>query len=323
MRKLISKNPQSNQKSNKLIWAIDPTQNPADAKNIVIELKTWAKHLKCEILPVTIISKSIMNLPFDIGLPWRDTFVPSMEKAVDLYLKKTNLKDHLPPELLFIPWISTRKMADALTQFAKKQKALIIFAHTRAKSTRSPVRFGGFTEALITSSHIPVLLLNPNSLPSALPTSKDPSILFPTDFTRQSKTFLTKIQPWAKSLNAKIILYNQLETPYIYPTDYNDNWHYLTVNVVTMMSEIEKSRIHKAKLWAADLLKHHTKCTTLINRQKRDLVTDILQTAKQNKANLIAMVSHSGPIAELVIGSIAHDVLLQAKCPMIISHDSL
>lgn len=40
-------------RKNKIIWSVDPTQDPAAAKNIIKELKVWAKHLNCDVQPVS------------------------------------------------------------------------------------------------------------------------------------------------------------------------------------------------------------------------------------------------------------------------------
>ncbi len=304
----------SSNKKNKIIWSVDPTQNPAEAKNIIKELKIWAKHLKCEVQPVSIFSKSTLNFPIEMAFPWKDKLQEVAQRSITRYLKKTQAKGFLPPELVFVPALSNRKMASEMAKYAEKRNAQLIFANTRAKKTWNPFRLGGFAETLVATSRVPVLLLNPSSVPS----SKIPSILFPTDFSQDSKNALVKLEPWAKAFNSKIFLYDQVETPNIYPSDFSGIGQAQTRNMESMIKDVEKSRLKKGAEWSALLEEQNIKSSLLVQRQRKHLAADILEAAKKNKASLIAIASRSGPVTQALLGSVARDILLQAKCPVLI-----
>ena len=301
-------------KKNKIIWSIDPTQDPAEAKNAIKELKTWAKYLDCDVQPVSIFSKSILNFPMEMPFPWKDRLREVAQKAVTRYLKTTRVKGFLPPELVFVSTLSSRKMASEMAKYAENKKAQLIFANTRAKKTWNPFRMGGFSETLVATSRVPVLLLNPSSLPS----TKLPSILFPTDFSRDSKIALARLEPWAKAFGSKILLYNQVETLNFYPSEFNEIAQTQAVNMESMISDVEKSRLRKGAEWSNLLQKQNIKSSLLVLRQRKHLAVDILEVAKKNKATLIAIASRSGPVAQALLGSVSRDILLQAKCPVLI-----
>ena len=109
----------STNKQNKIIWAVDPTQNPADARNLIKEMKAWAKHLNCSIQPVSIFSNRALNFPVELAFPWKERFEEVAQKSLNRYFKKANIKDFLPPEKIFIPSSSTRKMAAELAKYAE------------------------------------------------------------------------------------------------------------------------------------------------------------------------------------------------------------
>lgn len=302
-------------KRSKIIWAFDPTQKPSDVKNLVTELKLWAKQLNCDIQPVSILSNRALNLPVELAFSLTERNEKTGRKAVDRYLKKVGLKT-LAPEILFISSTSRRKMAAELVRYAERHNAVLIFANARAKNIWNPIRLGGFTETLIAISRTPVLLLNPDSKPS----TKIPSILFPTDFGRESKDALWSLAPLAKAFGAKVLLYNQLEAPAGYMSEFGVDLASQTASLKSMMKNVKKTRQKKAIPLLNVLAEQNVGAQLLIEDQRRSLSLDILDTAKSKKVRLISLTSSSGPIAQTMVGSIARDILLQAKCPVLIFH---
>ena len=173
---------------------------------------------------------------------------------------------------------------------------------------------GGFAETLVAVSRTPVLLLNPEAKPS----TQIPSILFPTDFSQDSKKALLNLGPWAKAFRSKILLYSQVETPVIYASEFSGYWP--AANIDSLMKDVEKSRQKKAKQWSNVLAEQNVESRILIQNQKKSLGADVLEFAKKNNASLIALASRGGPVAQAVLGSVARDILLQAKCPVLIFH---
>jgi nucleotide-binding universal stress UspA family protein len=311
---MSSINATNGNRKNKIIWAVDPTQNPTDAKNLIKEMKSWAKHLGCAIQPVSIFSNRTLNFPVELAFPWKEKFEEVAQKSIDRYFKKAGIKDVLPPEKIFISSNSNRKMAAELAKYAEKKKGLLIFAHTKAKKTWNPFRLGGFAETLAAVSRTPVLLLNPEAKPS----TQIPSILFPTDFSQDSKNALLNLSSWAKAFHSKVLLYSQVETPAIYTTEYSGYWPAQLASLELLMKDIEKSRQKKAQQWSNILAEQNVDTRILIQHQKRSLGSDVLEAAKKSNVNLIALASHSGPVTQAILGGVARDVLLQAKCPVLI-----
>ena len=300
---------------NKIIWAVDPTQNPMAAKNIVLELKFWSDILDCDIQPLSILSKSSFNFPSEIKLPSDNQFEVLAHKIINGYLNKIRIQRLLPAQIVFVPAMSKRKMAVELAKYADDQRPLIIFANTQARKTWNPYRLGGFAERLIATSKVPVLLLNPQSLPS----SKISTTIFPTDFSPKSKMALDILTPWAKAFESKILLYNQIEAPYVYSGSFKGAWGSPELAVIANMKNIEVERNKKGQAWARNLLlKEGINCVVQVQRQQKQLSEQIVQIAKKNKAGLIAIASYSDPVDQFVLGSVAQNVLLQATCPVLV-----
>ncbi|MGE0633895.1 MAG: universal stress protein [Pseudobdellovibrionaceae bacterium] len=302
---------------NVIIWAIDPSQDPSEAKNLIKELRTWARHLNCEIQPVSVFSKSVLSLTKKLPIPWEGNADKFAREAVGLYLKQTQCTEFLPPKIIFASTLSNRKMASVLAKHAESENALMIFAYTRAKKTWNPFRLGGFAETLVATSRVPVLLLNP----SARPSSKISSILFPTEFSHESKNALLNLAPLAKNFDSQVLIYSQIENFPLYPMPISFNGTVPPMmDIASTLRQVEESRTKKAQRWVHLLEGQGIDCSHLIRRQRKNLSADILDIANKNKVNLIAMASLSGPVSQALLGGVARDLLLEAKCPVLIFH---
>ncbi len=287
-----------------IVWALDSGQSPKDSRNIVEEMKNWATRLNCNIQPVSLYSNAVYNFPMEMSFEWLGEFEEEEEKYLAKYIEK--LGDlFLPPKLLFVPTRSNRRMAMDLAKYASVEKAKLIFANTRAKKSWRAFRLGGFAEALIASSEVPVLLMNLRTKSSG----SKPSFLFPTNFSRESIAALKTLTPWAKEFNSSMLLYNQIETPYS-----------RSRAVESLLESFEKSRRKKGRGWVEFLNQQGVTGSVLIQRQNKDLVSDILSAAKKNKSGIIALASHPGRFAQTILGGTARDILLQANSPVLIFH---
>lgn len=301
---------------NKIIWAIDPTKDPNQARYITQELRTWSSKLNLEVLPVYVFPKKSLSSSLSLeGKPsWNERFDQVIEASLLRYLKKVKCSDFLHPKVLTSVSDSTRVMALTLADYALKQRAPLVFVSTRAKQTWNPFRLGGFAETLAASSRVPVLVMNSTARPSG----KQPQILFPTDLGRESKAALGLLGPWAKALGADVRIYNQVETLVPYQSEFyglaaGSQYKDLT-------KSYQQAREKRARAWASSLSKKQVNCETLVRPQQKYLANEIGSLEKKMKAGLIAMASHSGTLTQALLGSVAHDVLLQAKCPVIIFH---
>lgn len=297
-----------------IVWAVDPTREPKDSENIIKELKIWSAHLNCDVLPVSIFSNTTFNMPMELSGLWKEKFEQLAEAYLNRYFKGLDTKTFLPPEKIFTDSTSNRRLALELSRYSERKKAIIIFANTHSQKSWNPFRLGSFSEVLISTSRVPVFLLNAKTKP----VSRIPSILFPTDFARDSKYALLNLSSWAKAFQSEVLLYSQIETPMVISSELNGYWPYDARSFESVMKTIKKSRLKKAAQWASFLKKGKIKSKILIERQKGTIASDLLEIAKKNKVGIIAMASHSGPTSQAILGSVAKDVLLQSRCPVLI-----
>lgn len=303
-----------NQNNKTIIWAVDPTQNPSDAKNLILEIEIWSKRLNCSIQPVSIFSNSFLNFPIQLPGNWREKYEELTRNTLSKYLKKTGITEYLPPKRIFTSASSKTKLATELANYAIKNKAVLIFANTTGNKLWNPFRLGSFSESLMAISRTPVVLLNPLSKPTA----NIESILFVTDFKRDSHVALQNLTPWAKAFNSQIIIFNQVERPSINMSELNIYWPSQTDNPESVLQNIEELRREKANRWSSQLKKAYVDSKILIHRERKSLALDIHEVAKKNAVGLIALASRTGLIGQTFLGSLAKEIALHSRYPVLI-----
>tara|TARA_B110001454_G_C12723220_1_gene435917 strand:+ start:3441 stop:4481 length:1041 start_codon:yes stop_codon:yes gene_type:complete len=297
-------------------WAVDPFQNPKLAKHIIAELKSWAKHLDCDVQPVAIVSTSLLKYPLEIASSINGDFPKAAYSAAENYLKKAKAKGFLKPKIVFSEKASNRQMALDLSTFSKQSNALMIFANTHAKQSWNPLRLGGFAETLIAVSRIPVLLINDKVKTKA----RLNTILFPTNFSSDSRKALTILASLIKNYHAKVQIFNQVERTdmSLYSPLYFG--YAPTLDLPSLEKTTEDQRHNRGAKWVEYLSELGVKAVPLIQRQRKLLSFDIISAAKSTNANLIAMTSERGLVAGSILGSTVRDVLLHAPCPVLVMH---
>ena len=297
-----------------IVWAVDPSKNPKISAGLVQPLRKWSGALNCKIQPVLVFSTSIADFSANFAPLVFEDSRQLAEKAAQKYFKTAHGPEFLPAKILYVASLSTRRQAAELANYAFKINARFIVAHTRAKTSWNPFSLGGFAHSLMAISKVPVLLLNNQS---RLPKSFK-SILFPTDFSRESKNALFQLEPLAQSFHSQVVIYNQVESPEIYPMDlryYAPGGKY---SVLGILKELQISREKKALKWSHLLQDRNLKTTVIVNTQKKFLPREIIETADKTQVDMIALANHQGPFSQSLIGSVALDVILKAKCPVLV-----
>jgi len=298
----------------RIIWSLDPSLKLAESKDLLRELRIWARHLNCAVQPVSVFSRSLMNPPLELGISMDEDFEGLAQKSFEAYLKKLGALDLLPAQLLFVAAMSKRQFALELSKYAEKTHALMIFARTQARKSWNPFRLGGFAETLTASARVPILLMNPHARASA----KISSILFPTNFDANSLRALKCLEPIAKAFRAKVTIYNQLENPHYLQTEIGYFGQTQVLGIDYLLKEAKKIRQKRADMWSKLLQSKNLKSESIIKRARKSLSEDILNEAKRTDSQLIAIAAESGPISQAILGSHVRDLIIKAKCPVLV-----
>jgi nucleotide-binding universal stress UspA family protein len=300
-----------------IIWAIDPfeTKN-AHRAPLAKFLKILSKGLSQNITPFSVVSPGAPSWTVPVAYPYGKELQEYGKKAVKNDLKKLHMKNLNPAAIEVHESSSRRELVSDVLRFAKSNNAGYIAVNTRRLLSPLPFKVGGFAEALIGNSKIPILAVSPKAKVS----NQIKRILFPTDFTRQSHRAFQKTLEIAKQFEAQVILLH-FEIPLQVPFSFSEmaiGFH------ESYMIEAENSRHVKlersAKRWRAQADMDGVKCSFQSTRNSFSVASAILRAAKRNQADLISLAGYRSPKAPSVMGGTVRSVLSFARTPVLEIH---
>lgn len=300
-----------------VVWAIDSTKLN---DNLVKRFQALFKSMNFEdenIIPTTVFS------PFDTGL----------FGAVDKDLKKKTMNrfeqetqkqwqqysfTYKKSGFLISETNSKRDRAMALIQFAQRKKAKMIVVGSGAKSRDRLTGLGSFSEALISLSPIPVLVLG-ESVQTALPVAK---ILYPTDFSEASKLTFRKVIQFAKTKNAEVVLYHFLNLEQG-PLVYGIPWGYEVKWLDEYWQNQDKLQQEEGESWKNLAINQGVKCQFICDRKTGQLSDRIVEMIKENQTNMLAITVKRGPWSQVILGRNVRELFANSTCPVLVIHENL
>ena len=288
---------------------MDIFANQPKAASTAAFLRSFGTDPKNGLVPVYVAGpgETRLSLAFDIDDSKRYGEYPK-RKFADM-LQKANLPDLAPSaQLVKVSSPSLGAMADALVAFAKKEKGTVIAISKHSKSAVERFLVGSFTEAMISRSTLPLLILQPQSrIPARVR-----NILFATDLGEASKPAFQSSIALAKPVGAALTLFHQLEP--MYPIGFD-----LPPPGLGDIEEQRREQVRKALDGMAKLpLKAGLSVKTVVNGQYGDVADHVIESAKQEKADVVSLVRQSGRMASMILGSVARRVVRQSELPVLL-----
>ncbi len=300
-----------------IIWAIDPYNTEKKLLlNSAVYLKKLANDLNANVKPVYTLTPKSFSLPTDVFIPpTTEDFAYKVQNDLNEALRQFKFDNFLPGTVLLDKSTSIRGAVNAFIENAKDEKAICIFATTHARKGLPRFWLGSFVETLLMHSPIPVIALNPATKTNINITS----ILFPTDFSKESKKTLQKLLPMAKSLDAKIYVMHVIRDDFLsMGTEY---YSAMTANFYSKaMAEIKESTQKRLDAMIAKCKEAKIRCEGLMVMTTQSITDEILKVSKSKKIKMVAMAAVSGPIENIIAGGITRQVVRYSKCPTWVVH---
>jgi len=289
------------------IWAIDPFADKRTQLKVAQHLKEWSRQSDTKIEPTSVLNPGQLRIPADTA-DLRDKFKAAAQKAFEKITQATKLPNLSEPSLVYCPDYSQRKSVHTFLEYAKDRKANLIALGTHSRTGVERWLLGSFAETLILQSTIPLLIVNPKThLPKKIKT-----ILYPTDLSEASEKGLDKLLPDLKRLKAKLILYHKMD--YVLPETYSMIYR---SDLYEKYLEEDEARRHKAlEKWEKKLQSEGVKVEIVIDDKAAFIPKAITKAAKKHKAQMIALVTQTGPTSAAILGSIARQVVRTSDCPI-------
>lgn len=282
-----------------VIWAVDPFEDPTKPSALAIKsLDRWAGEMGLALQPVYVASL----FPEDAA-KGELFYLDRLEKKLDSFVEKYRIQNALHGEVLIDELGSRPGAVQALLAYAQKYSSAWIALSSHGRSGFKRFLFGSFAEAVLREAKVPVLFLSKQSLRSG-----SNRVLFPTDFSRESRRAFRSFLPIASRLHFELTIFHAVSLPV--PA-------YMEAAEGIPPAYIPENYFPDKKIWASKQGKAWLERAEQAGVKARLMVLDegvglitgdtILAAAKRAGAGMVAMASESRPIDRLLIGSAAHE----------------
>jgi len=295
----------------KILWAIDALSSESSVQITPAHvIEGLANQVSPRVEPVYVRRPVMLATPTGDSLQTDD--VPEAIDNLHRLAEEVPMLRVAEPCLLTAKSPSVGASVKELLAFARQRGADMIAVGTHARSGLPRWLLGSFAECLVDHSPIPVIVANPN----IRPTKHISHVLFPTDFSPASREAFERTIDLAQELKLDVLLFHQAEKHYpefphpFLPPDL----------VVDVGDEWQRSREEEGKNWAAWGLEKSVKVKFHLGRGNEGPAHAIVHASGKLPDSLIAMASQSNALTSALIGSVTHQVIREARRPVLIIH---
>lgn len=292
------------------VIAADPFSG-LDQKPVLNFARKLAAQVGAHLEAVYVLAPSSFNWTGDFSGPWFKRYRPYAENQLENIYGAQNINY----EVALCKSSSLRESARTLIRRADRMGAHLLIVATHARQGLERLAMGSFAETLILTSDIPVLVVNPeHKFPASIR-----RILVPTDLGKESRKFVRSLRGLAERLESEIILlYKKPDPmdPIIQQGVYSlgGGW----ISAQSFLEEENDRNNEQLTEMTEDLRARGLNVSSMVDSSPFSLIESINQTALDKHADMIALVTHSGPWSAAILGSVARSLVRSATVPILI-----
>ncbi len=297
----------------KIIWAADPLEDKQLRNHSIQVLRDLSKRTGATIEPVYVLSDGLLSLSVS-KVDLEKHFKAGSQRALNQLVSQAKLAKAAKATVLVSAPSSRGAAADALDRYARSRKADLILVNSHGRHGLKRVMMGSFAETLTLHAKTPVLISGPKNKHS----SKLDHILFPTDFSRESKKAFVRVQGFAEKLGARITIFYVVLNPV--ELFVQSGVGLLGGGFVTTQGYVKQVHVRQKKQaaeWAASAVAKGLVVDTAFDLDSSSVILSILEYARKKKPGMIAMASESSAVTAALLGSIGRGVAREASCPVL------
>jgi nucleotide-binding universal stress UspA family protein len=275
----------------------------------------WQKALGWNVRPIAIVPAVRALFARDSEELLNSEMERSTAALLEAAVKNSGVEAGLEPIVAVAGKSSRSQLARRFIEVAQKDGAQIAAVAAHARKGFERWRLGSFAEALINWSTIPALIATPRARISG----QVERILFPVDFSFDAKRAFARLLPWAERLGAEIVVFHQVENP-VPPQVYEGLSMGLDPSVIDDLMRAEEERCERRlRAWQVAAEAHGVRCVARLGKSRDTVAGAIVEAAQEDGASLIAAWTRGGA-GHRLLGSVARDVMLEARQPVLIMH---
>lgn len=301
-----------------IVWTVDPFGDLNEGLKISARMaKMVSDQTGAPIEPVYVLSPGGFNWAGDFSDAWVKKIQPQVETKMNERLKELGLTT-LPPKILVHKLLSLTGDTKKVIHYAKSSGARMVLLATHARQGLSRFVLGSFAETAILNSEVPLMLVNPKSeVPKGMSRT-----LFATDLSKSSKRGFKKFLGQIKGLTSSVVIYHKLPDP-IEPVIQTGvqmaggGW----VTVQQFLNKEGQEREKECQQMADEAKKMGFEAKVVLDRSPGFVTDAIINEIKTHKIDYVAMVSKTGPISTVLIGSIGRQMARVSPVPVYLFHE--
>lgn len=296
----------------KVVWAVDVLNDGKKARGQMLRLLQEIVPPNAMIEPVYVMSPDLVRMAAEVFPETARNFESVIREKLAAWRLEQSWRALTEPTLLISKQVMLRSSVSTLIAHAQRSQADLIAVTTSARTGVERFFLGSFAELLIVHSPVPVLLLNPKSKVPA----KIARVLFAFDFSREAEAALVEMAKFARILDAELVLFHQLESTSIYPTEVKAIWP----DLGSSDKENLVQRHAAGNRWIDELRAYGVKARFILGTKPMPVADSILSHAAKLKVSLLALASRRGSLAATVAGSVCRQVCRTSTFPVWVLH---
>lgn len=300
----------------KVIWLVDSFhRNEAQRTRIADAVRCYPLIADATIEPVYVLSPEVLRMSEEEFSPdFTDRFKAGVERSLGRSLAELGMQRLQPLKIIVQPDFNL-SVTEVLSDYAARSGADLIVVNSSQHKGISRLLLGSFSEALIADSRVPILALSERSCVREMKT-----IVVPTDFTLASKSVYGEILSIAGPHESEVILYHRSLFPLAERELEFIRGERPAARGLDPEIDPDPELIQE---WLSHAERRHVRARMILHghsEARTGTAAGILEIARRFGAGMIAMATHTSPIASSIEGSITREVLESATCPVWIHH---
>ena len=305
-------------KSDRIIfWLVDPfSKTPELQRSAALALHLYTEYGECQVFPIYFFSAYLtgeypLSLPPGLISEIKNTGQDKLNKIT----QNIPIHDLRPLHIVARPYISMRDSVDYLHRITRKLSSVeLIVTSTHSRKGLKRLFMGSFAETLMLHApEIPILFINPYWRRM----SDLKKVVYPTDFSPQSKEAFLSFLPIAQRLKSTITIIHKLV--FAWPPALMVSLDVGPFYEKAIESEIE-SKKREGKIWTEEANKYGIKANCFIDHHEENSVIDSIITYTKTRRALIALAAQSGPFTTTIFGSTTRSLIRQSINPIWVIH---
>ena len=296
-----------------VFWLVDPfSKTPELQRSAAMAIHLYTQHGACQVYPIYFFSAYLTG-EYPLSLPpgLISEIKQTGQDKLDAIIKDIPIFEIKPLHIVARPYISMRESIEYLSRLTRRIKGVeLLVTSTHSRSGFKRLFMGSFAETLMLHAHeLPILFINPHWRRM----SDFKKIVFPTDFSDQSKAAFLSFLPIARRLKSTLTLIHKLA--FSWPPALMVSLDVGPFYEKVIQDELE-SKKSEAKRWVDYALKEGVNVNYFIDRHEEDSVVESILHYTKNKKALIALAAQSSPITTTLLGSTTRSLIRHSADPI-------